>query len=46
MRKCTRIQTLHVSSSNNNNKSDHDIHIITDEDYESDFDKSCKYSKN
>ena len=46
MRKCTRIQTLCANNFNNNNKSDHDIYIITDEDYKSDSDRSCKCSKN
>ena len=45
-RKHTRIQILCASNSNNNDKSDHDVHIITDEDYEFNFDKLCKYSKN
>ena len=46
VRKHTRIQILHASSLNNNNKSDHDVHIIIDEDYKSDSDKSYKYLKN
>ena len=46
MRKHTRIQTLCASNSNNNNKSDYDVHIITDEDYKFDSDRSHKYSKN
>jgi len=46
VRKYTRIQILHASNSSNNNKSDHNVHIITDEDYKSDFDKSHKHSKN
>ena len=46
MRKCTRIQILHTSNSSNNDKSDHDVHITINEDYESDSDKSCKCSKN
>ena len=46
MRKCTRIQILCANNFNNNDKNNHDIHIITDEDYESDFNKSCKHSKN
>ena len=46
MRKHTKIQILYANNFNNNDKSDHNIHITTDEDYESDFDKSCKCSKN
>ena len=46
LRKCTRIYALHANSSSNNDKSDHNIHIITDEDYKSDSDKSHKYLKN
>ena len=46
VRKCTRTQILCANSFNDNDKSDHDVHIITDEDYESDFNKSCKHLKN
>ena len=46
MRKYTKIQILCVNNFNNNNKNNHDIHIIIDEDYEFDSNKSCKYSKN
>ena len=46
VRKCTRTQIVHASNFSNNNKSNHDIHIIIDEDYESDFDRSHKHSKN
>ena len=45
-RKHIRIQILHASNFSNNDKNNHDIHIITDENYESDSDKSCKHSKN
>ena len=44
-RKCIKIQTLHASSFNNNNKIDYNIYIITD-DLKSDSDKSYKHSKN
>ena len=37
---------LYVSNLSDNNKNDHNINIITDENYEFNFDKSCKYSKN
>ena len=46
MRKCTRTQILHINNFSNNDKSDHDVYITIDEDYESDSDKSCKHSKN
>ena len=46
MRKHTRIQILHVNSFNDNNKNNHNVHIIIDEDYKSDSNKSCKCSKN
>ena len=46
MRKCTRIQILHANNSSNNDKNNYNIYIITDEDYESDFNKSYKHSKN
>ena len=46
MRKHTRTQILHTSNFSNNDKSDHNIHIIIDKDYESDSDRSCKCSKN
>ena len=46
MRKHTRIQVLHINNSSNNNKSDYNVHIITDENYKSDSDKSHKCSKN
>ena len=46
MRKHTRTQILHANSFNDNDKNDHDVHIIIDENYESDSDKSCKHSKN
>ena len=45
-RKYIRIQTLHVSNFNDNDKSNYNVHIIIDEDYKSDSDKSCKHSKN
>ena len=41
-----RTQTLYASSSSNNDKSDHNVHITTDEDYEFNSDRSCKHSKN
>ena len=46
MRKHTRIQILCVNNSSNNDKNNHNIHIITDKDYKSDFNKSCKHLKN
>ena len=48
MRKCTRVQTLHASSSsdNDNDRSDHNVHTTINNDYESDSDKLCKHSKN
>ena len=46
MRKCIRIQILHASNFNNNDKSNHDVHIIIDKNYEFNFDKSHKHSKN
>ena len=45
-RKCTRIQILHASNFNDNDKSDHDVHIIINENYKSDSDKSHKCLKN
>ena len=45
-RKCIKIQILCASNFNNNDKNDHDVHIITDEDYKFNFNKSCKHSKN
>ena len=45
-KKHIKTYTLYINSSNNNDKSDHNIHIIINEDYESDSDKSCKHSKN
>ena len=45
-RKHTRIQILCASNFSDNNKSNHDVHIITDKDYKSDSDKSCKCLKN
>ena len=45
-RKHTRTYILHASNSSNNDKNDHNVHIIINEDYESDFDKSHKHSKN
>ena len=46
LKKHTRTQTLCASSSNNNDKSDYNVYIITDDDYKSDFDRFHKYSKN
>ena len=46
VRKHTKIQILCTSSSSNNNKSNYNVHIITDKDYKSDFDKSHKHLKN
>ena len=46
MTKCIKIQILHINNFNNNNKNDYDVHIITDKNYESDSDKSCKHLKN
>ena len=46
MRKHIRIQILCINNFNDNNKSNHDVYIIIDEDYKSDSDKSCKHSKN
>ena len=45
-KKHARIQILHASSFNNNDKSNHNVHIITDKDYKSDFNRSHKHSKN
>ena len=45
-RKCIKIQILHASNFNDNNKSDHDVHIITNKNYKFDFNRSCKHSKN
>ena len=45
--KHTRTQVLHASSSNNDDKTDHNVHTITDnKDYKSDSDRSHKCSKN
>ena len=46
VRKHTRIQILHVSNFNDNNKNNHDVHIIINEDYEFNSDKLYKHSKN
>ena len=46
VRKCTKIQILHVNNFSDNNKSNYNVHITIDEDYESDSDKSCKHLKN
>ena len=46
LKKYAKIQTLYASSSSNNDKSDHNIHIITDKDYKSDSDRLYKHSKN
>ena len=46
VRKSIKTQILHTSSSSNNDKSNHDVHITTDEDYKSDSDKLYKCSKN
>ena len=46
MKKHIKIQILHASNSSNNNKNNYNIHIITDKNYESDFNKSYKHSKN
>ena len=45
-KKHARIYALHTSSFNDNDKNDYNVHIITDENYESDSDRSCKHSKN
>ena len=45
-RKHIRTQILHVNNSSNNDKSDYNIHIITDEDYKFNSDKSHKHLKN
>ena len=45
-KKHTRTQILCASSSSNNDKSDHNVHITTDEDYKSDFNRLYKHSKN
>ena len=44
-RKHTKAQALHTSSFSNNDKTDYNVYITTD-DLESDFNKSCKHSKN
>ena len=46
MKKHIRIQILHTSNFNNNNKNNHDVHIIIDENYKFNFNKLYKYSKN
>ena len=47
MWKCTRTQVLCANNSSENDKTDHNVHTITDdEDYEFDFDRSHKCSKN
>ena len=45
-KKCIIIQILCTNNFNNNDKNNHNVHIIIDENYESDSDKSHKYSKN
>ena len=45
-RKHTRIQILHASNFNDNDKNDYNIYIIIDENYKSDFDRLHKYLKN
>ena len=45
-KKYIKIQILYANNFNDNNKSNHDVHITTDEDYESDSDRSHKHSKN
>ena len=46
VRKHIKTQILHANNFNNNDKNDYNVHIITNEDYKSDFNKSCKHSKN
>ena len=46
VRKCIKIQILHINNFNNNNKSNHNVHIITDKNYKFNFNKSCKHLKN
>ena len=46
MRKHIRIQILCINNSSNNDKNNHNVHIIIDEDYKSDSDKLHKHSKN
>jgi len=46
MRKYTRTQILHASNFSNNDKNNHNIYIITDEDYEFNSDRSHKHLKN
>ena len=45
-RKCVRMYVLYTNNFNNNDKNDHNVHIITDEDYKFNSDKSCKHLKN
>ena len=45
-RKHARMYALCASNSSDNDKNDHNVHIIIDEDYEFNSDKSCKCSKN
>ena len=44
-KKHIRIQILHINNFNNNDKTDHNVYIITDNS-EFNFDKSCKHLKN
>ena len=45
-KKHARTYTLHASNFSNNDKSNHNIHIIIDENYEFNSDRLCKCSKN
>ncbi len=45
-KKCAKMYALYVSNLSDNNKNDHNIHIITDENYEFNFNRLCKCSKN
>ena len=44
-RKCTRVQILYINNFNDNDKTDYNVYIITDNS-ESDSDRLCKHSKN
>ena len=45
-KKHARMYALHASNSNDNDKNDHNVHIITDKDYKFNSDKLHKCSKN
>ena len=46
IKKHTRIQILHASSFNDNDKNNYNVYIISNENYEFNSDKSYKHSKN